>query len=373
MTSAGFNPTHGMKDFDRYLARRELVSTGLAQFDDHYRAWQSSFINAIGDLGLTASEELDLLLKWLGKESVKHVRRIRAVHISNPEVALRKAWARLNECYSSPEVIECALYRKLDCFPKISNEDYLKLRELGDLLMELQSAKEDGYLPGLAYLDTARGIGPIVEKLPYDLQDKWLSYGSKYKDEHRGHFPPFSYFTDCICYEARTRNDPSFALSTNSSAPERGDKSNSRYSYTRTPISVHKTDVSSAEDPSRDTTIKKNPGPGKNCPVHNKPHPLRKFRGFRAKPLEERKAFLKENGICYRCCASTSHLAKDCKVMVKCGECERERHNTAMNPDPAPSTLKASSPASDNGGAEERTPTTSTTVISQCTEVCGQG
>lgn len=194
MTSTGLtHQTHGMEDFARYLACCELVSTGLAQFDDRpesYRAWQSSFINAIKDLDLTPSEELDLLVKWLGKESVEHVRRIRSVHINNPDAALRKAWARLNECYVSPEVTERALYRKLDCFPKISHKDYIKLRELGDLLMELNSAKEDVYLPGLAYLDTARGIGPIVEKLPYGLQEKWLSHGSRYKDEHRGHFPP---------------------------------------------------------------------------------------------------------------------------------------------------------------------------------------
>lgn len=49
--------------------------------------------------------------------------------------------------------------------------------------MEMLSAKEDGYLPGLAYLDTARGIRPIVEKLPYTLQEKWISQGSKYKEE----------------------------------------------------------------------------------------------------------------------------------------------------------------------------------------------
>eukprot|EP00064_Thunnus_orientalis_P019268 superscaffoldBa00004744_g19384 len=42
--------------------------------------------------------------------------------------------------------------------------DYAKLRELGDLLMELQAAKDDGYLPGLAYLDNARGIDLIAEK-----------------------------------------------------------------------------------------------------------------------------------------------------------------------------------------------------------------
>lgn len=48
---------------------RELITTGLTKFDDQpesFRAWQSSFFNATQGLDLTAGEELDLLVKWLG-------------------------------------------------------------------------------------------------------------------------------------------------------------------------------------------------------------------------------------------------------------------------------------------------------------------
>lgn len=100
--------------------------------------------------------------------------------------------------------------------------------------MELQSAKEAGYLPGLAYLDTARGIGPIVEKFPNGLQEKWVLHGSRYKDDRRGHFSPFYYFTEVFCYEAHSRNDLSSALSANSVAPGRIEISGSRYPLTKT-------------------------------------------------------------------------------------------------------------------------------------------
>lgn len=62
-------------------------------------------------------------------------------------------------------VFENALLKKQDMFPKISSKDHSKLTELGDLFMEFQSAKEDGYLPEMAFLDTFSGISPIVEKL----------------------------------------------------------------------------------------------------------------------------------------------------------------------------------------------------------------
>lgn len=54
--------------------------------------------------------------------------------------------------------------------------------ELGYLLMEVLSAKEDG--AALTDLDTASGISPIVEKLPHSLQERWISHGSKFKNEN---------------------------------------------------------------------------------------------------------------------------------------------------------------------------------------------
>ena len=362
-------------DFAKYLARRELVNTGLTKFDDKpesFRAWKSSFTNATQGLGLTASEELDLMTKWLGKESSQHVRRIRSVHIDNPDTALKKAWERLKECYASPEVLESALFRKLDNFPRISSRDHIKLRELGDLLMEVQCAKEDGYLPGLAYLDTARGINPIVEKLPHGLQERWITKGSRYKKDHKTSFPPFSFFTEFIYSEAKTRNDPSFAFA-GSSMPVRGERPAVGNMRTSTPISVHKTDVAyTVADTSADTTAKKEDSPGRSCPIHRKPHPLRKCRGFRAKPIDERRSYLRENGICFKCCASTSHLAKDCKAVVKCNECDSNQHNAAMHPGPAPWLLKASLSTSQQSGEENAASTIAVPAVnSQCTEVCG--
>lgn len=69
-------------------------------------------------------------------------------------------WDRLDACYGAPEVIEDALFQRINSFPRISNRDYTKLHELSDLLMELEAAKADGDLPGLYYLDTSRGITP---------------------------------------------------------------------------------------------------------------------------------------------------------------------------------------------------------------------
>lgn len=100
----------------------------------------------------------------------------------------------MEECYGAPEAIEKSLLNRLDHFPRVTNKEPQKLRELGNLLSEINAAKNNGPLPGLVYLNTSRGIAPVVDKLPINLQDKWMSEGPKYKQKHDATFPPFSFF-----------------------------------------------------------------------------------------------------------------------------------------------------------------------------------
>lgn len=150
----------------------------------------------------------------------------------------------MEECYGGPEIIVKAVFDKLDNFPKISNREPLKLRELRDLLKEIDSAKLEGYLPGLAYLDTARGVTPIVNKLPHGLQEKWMTLGSQYELQHQVAFPPFTFFTEFVCRETHTRNDPSFTLNLSAGNPIKPESPMKRYGQSKNIISVHKTEVS---------------------------------------------------------------------------------------------------------------------------------
>lgn len=179
------------------------------------------------------------MVKWLGADSREQAKCIRAVHVENPGRGRVKIWERLDDCFGTPEVVESSLLRRLETFPKISNKDWKKLRELGDLLMELLVAKSEGLLLGHACLDTARGIASIVQKLPFSLQDKWMTLGYTFKQQHRVPFPPFSVLVDFVVEQARMRNDPSFALplQTEHSKPEHFRNIN------RASISVHKTEM----------------------------------------------------------------------------------------------------------------------------------
>lgn len=345
------------------------LNTGLIQFNDQpesFRAWQRSFQNVVSGLNLTPSEEIDLLVKWLGKESAEHAKRMRSVHINQPLKGLDMIWTRLEECYGAPEVIERALFKRIETFPRISSKDYSKLHELSDLLMEIESAKADGYLPGLSYLDTARGINRIVQKLPFNLQEKWLSHGSGYKERYGVTFPPFEVLVDFISQQARIRNDPGFNFSTQTDSFHKADKAGWKTSKSRE-VSVNKISVSSPVHFDTDKDERKAEDAERLCPIHKRPHLLRKCRSFREKPLEERFAFLKEKRICFKCCLATTETAKNCRFVTKCSECGSEKHISALHPGPA---LKAQEVASSSQHGGEEVSTAPAEVEAQCTEVC---
>ncbi|XP_028328031.1 uncharacterized protein LOC114478897 isoform X2 [Gouania willdenowi] len=365
-------PQTELSELSAYLARRDLLTAGITVFDsrpESYLSWKSMFHNATQGLNFKASEELDLLTKWLGGESLQHALRIRAVHVNNPEAGLQRLWQRLDKSYGSPEVIETSLFQRLEFFPKISHKDIHLLQQLADLLLELEYAQKESYLPGLSFLDTPRGINPIVEKLPYSLQESWVKQGTKYKRDHGAFYPPFSYFVQFVNDHAEMKTDPSFMLHSSNTVAPYVDKTLFRQirRTNRVPVAVNKTEIGQASSNIKTTTL----NPEKQCPIHHKPHALARCRGFRMKTLDERKSLLKEHFICYKCVSSTSHRAKDCKAVIQCSECNSDSHVSAMHAGPPPWTFRDSDPPpqSHGGEADPQNPVTT----ASCTEICGPG
>jgi hypothetical protein len=348
-----------VKSLFEYFARKDLVVQGLVIFDErpeNFRAWKLGFHNTINHAHMTPAEELDLLVKWTSSRAHEIVTKIRAVNVHNPAQGLCEAWERLDECYSRPEVVTKALLGKVKAFPRIDNNQNVKLREFSDLLYMLNAAKVE--LPGLCYLDTHLGVAEFVQKLPFSLQTKWRTRGKEYKDRHGVHFPPFEFFAGYVRKMADERNDPSFEITTpEASTRKANDKVVSR-----------KTEVNNSRDYRADNS--------KECPIHKRPHPLHKCRLFREKPLEERFNILRDLKLCFRCCASTNHGSRECKSQSKCLECGSNRHATALHVDQE----KSQAPATQHGeernanksdSVEKPSNAPNPSVSSTCTEICG--
>ena len=83
-----------------------------------------------------------------------------------------------------------------------------------DILAEVEALKCDPkYSTQLAYFDSSEGVLPIVHKLPYNLQEKWVSRAAAYKGNNNDLFPPFSSFVESMTEIATIKNNPALICS----------------------------------------------------------------------------------------------------------------------------------------------------------------
>ena len=111
-------------EFSRFLLKKELLLSRLTHFDDRpisYEICKCGFLGITKELQVTTVGELDLLVKWVGLESSKHARSLRAANAQEPTRGLERVWQRLDERYGCPEMVESALKNKLSEFPKLTN------------------------------------------------------------------------------------------------------------------------------------------------------------------------------------------------------------------------------------------------------------
>lgn len=153
---------------------------------------------------------------------------------------------------------------------------------------------------------------------------------------------------------SRVRNDPSFSFTETMSTPQKFIHLSPLAVKTR--ITTARTEISSD---SRDNTV---------CAIHGTSHRLSECHAFQTKPLEARKAFLREKGLCFKCC-DFMHKSRHCKEKIKCTICDSDKHVTVMHGDT--SSEVHGGERTHSGRNTYRTPSDPLVVESSCTEVCG--
>jgi hypothetical protein len=207
------------------MARREVLTKRVEKFDDdpqNFHTWKTSFKTMLKDISITPQEELSLVLtEYTSKESRKLVQKLRNAYIQNPAKGVVKIWIKLGERFGSDVVLTKAYLDKIGSFPKVGFRDNKKLQELGDLLLSLQCAKDDGQLNGLGILDEPIFLRPIIEKLSNDIQSRWQRHAFRYKREKHTDYPPFSEFSKFVQDVSLERNDPNLVIErpTNDDSP----------------------------------------------------------------------------------------------------------------------------------------------------------
>ena len=297
------------KGISHFLLRKDLILTRLTTFNDcceNYQAWKMSFQSVANDMDLTCPEEIDLLVKHLGANSKRYALSLRTAYLHNPEEALSHIWKRLNERFGTAESVLSALDKKLKFFPRIMNKETLKLYDLADILSEIEGLKKNSeYSVTLSYFDSTVGMNPIISKLPYNLQQKWISHAASYKEKHKVSFPPFSFFTEFVKKYSVIMNDPSFNFEANVPQHSTGPAKHEQKAYGR--FSAAKTGINQHDQSFQCEKV---------CLIHKTPHSLEDCRVFRSKTFDEKKKFISENKLCFRC-LSEDHMIRECKIPAK--------------------------------------------------------
>lgn len=295
-----------MTDLTRYIMKKDLILSRLSEFNDEprrYFVWKSGFKRICVELQLNRTEELDLLCRWLGPESSAQANSLRSANCSNETEAIRKIWDRLDRRYGAPELIVQSFQERLVSFPKLNQNDHIRMYELSDLLSEINSLKQNKiYSSSLAYFDSSAGVNTIVNKIPTFMQGKWTDRALRYKSEHHVLYPCFNVFVEFIQDMAVRMNDPSFRYDSFITTKPSTSYVNKSYSTGQTSnrlvLSTRKTSVVNPE-------LSEIP-----CPIHGETakHALRDCRVFEAKSIPDKKAVIMSFGICFKCCMG-KHLA----------------------------------------------------------------
>ena len=281
-----FQSNNSYEDLANFLMKKEISLSRLHNFDDNpdtYSVWKAGFCDVTRKLAVSPTEEMDLLIKYLGPESKRQALSIRASNASNPPRGLSLIWERLEYQFASPEIIEASLKKKLRDFPKLSMKENKKLFDLSDILSEIEARKEsDQYKNLLAYFDSSSGVSPIVSKLPFSMQEKWTNKASAYKEANQVPFPPFTFFSKFVRDTAKMRNDPSFCyegFSQDKCESQYPSKPNKTVSFrSQNQVSVKKTETQKSTKQQSPKDQKK----GRHCAYHDTTtHTLNYCRNFR--------------------------------------------------------------------------------------------
>lgn len=239
----------------------------------------------------------------------------------NSEDAYQSAWTLLQERYGNPFIVQKAFrLMRIMKWPKFSGSDPLALREFADFLKGCAEAMP--YVTGLAILNDCEENHKLLRKLPDWIVCQWSRNAIDELDASSD-CPSFSHFTEFIQKEAQIACNPiasPFLLNpkaVDDRLPKKAVTLNMNIQFSNSFAGMH-----------RATSFKPKPA----CPVcKDEFHGIAKCPTFAGKPIEDKKAFIRENQPCFGCLWK-GHVAKDCKKRHTCSRCGRpeERENASM-------------------------------------------
>ena len=164
--------------------------------------WKVSFDSLTSNRAMTASDRVNLLVRFLGGEARMAVECFLTLE---PEQAFDEAYRLLVRRYGDKFELANNYCKKLKSWPQVSGTDISGLRRYVDFLRQCLTAKSN--LKGLAILDIESENTDMVRKLPVWLSRKWARKVSSYREEYED-YPSFAVFVGFLEREDKKAPDP---------------------------------------------------------------------------------------------------------------------------------------------------------------------
>ena len=309
-----------------------------------FQPWKRAFEAMIQDANLNPNQEMAYRRNYTKGKVRDLVDNLRKRQRSDPAITLRELWAEIGRRFGNTAVITNSLLERLQQSAKFNARDKTKLQDFADICMDVDNQINN--LPGLACLNYASAIRPIVDNLPSFLRFKWGKKIVSYAEENNDNYPGFHTFALMIKKQATLKHHPNVSAGDpNSDQTKKSEKRGSNEHHA-------KSYKANAKDGDQNEQTKQE----KHCYYHDRNgHELTGCKAFETKSFEEKMEWLKSAGLCFRC-LSGKHRAKDCKKEVKCTKCDSTRHLFALHKEKETKVKK------EKDGEEE--------VKSKCTSVC---
>ena len=245
----------------------------------------------------------------------------------DPECGYYKARELLDKQYGDPYKLAMLYMQKLNEWPSLRQDDNIGLKQLSFFLMKCCNV-----MHCMSYLDVLNNPSymlNVVKKLPFYLQNKWRELVSKAR-RFENKVLSFHDLAEFVEIAADTANDPVYgqtALTTRHNVMKKTDEdgpNHNKTTMTRQKSSTFATSISGNTPQSDNNDLI-------TCPLCHQYHDLESCAAFLEKSVNDRRAFLKDNHLCFGCYGS-DHMSKGCIRKRLCQTCGK-RHPTALHID----------------------------------------
>lgn len=269
--------------------------------------WKAAFTSLITKRTVDPAEKLYYLKKYVGGHA-KQV--LDGTFFRNDDEAFSDAWKRLERRFGHPFTVQRAFREKLSNWPKIPTRDAEGLRHYADFLNTCLEAIP--HVKGLDILNDCEENQKLISKLPDWTAASWNRHVTQSLME-KNSFPSFKDFVSFLTLEADIACNPITSLhALHSEKRYQAEMKRPRASIltTQTAPRFQNNVCSFCKEES---------------------HQLYMCSKFKERPVIERRAYVKENALCYGC-LKRGHSVKDCRQRHSCDICSG-RHPTALHDD----------------------------------------